>query len=316
MAVVLKKTVPTLVRRNVPVTPQYVIPTKPKTAVTDINQYVFMIYAREGFGKTTGFATWPDSMFFSFEPGTKALEIREFFSQNNVQPSWEAFRAAVAMLIKIPVEERTVKSLILDTGDKAYDCCMDWFCKDRKIPYPGEDSDGDEDWGKSWKELKKEFTEQICMASNAGYGIGITSHSKTSTINSASGSKYEIITPTMGGQAFSVMRAITDFIFYGEYVKDSSGNPVRVLITEGDELVTAKHHERQGIRMPKYLPFPAPWENETPYEVISKAFNGQHPGLDPSTFQTSKLTSVAGVKQVLSTKAASLKTVVKKVGQA
>jgi hypothetical protein len=267
--------------------PALVLPTLPKVRDEDFSHYTTLLYGREKIGKTTVAASWPEAIFFSCEPGTKGLEVYELNAEKGGVKSWEIFREGVSLLEKNPGK---FQSVILDTVDRAYDMCMDYVCKTRGIEYPGVDNIGREDFGKSWRAVKQEFIDCIHRISQSGRGILFVSHAKESDVQSASGSKYTIIHPTYSGQAKAVVEALVDFIFYAEYVKDTTGTTRRILVCQGDECVRAG--ARQGIvaDFPKFLPM----EREGEYDIILKAFTGEYTGLDAKTLLPTNITSEVG----------------------
>ncbi len=102
----------------------------------------------------------------------------------------------------------------------------------------------------------------------------------------------------MSNQARAVIEALVDLFFFADYVKDVHGGTRRILITEGDESIWAGHRKCAG-KMPRFLPL----EEDNGYEVISEAFLGEHPGVDPLEIGISKQTSATGAKFIRGLKA-------------
>lgn len=258
------------------------LPTEPKPIEKDISKYLWLIYGREKIGKTTFCASFPDSIFFSTEPGTKGLSVYEFNAEGGGIKSWEVFRTGVALLAKGGHGFRTV---IIDTVDRAYDLCLDWVCNQRGIEYPGEDSSGKNDFGKSWRAVKAEFNEQVYILIQSGIGVVFTSHCREQTIETRSGEKYDRIEPSVGTQARVVIEALVDFFFYAEYVRDK-----RVLICGGDDTVWAGARASLAGIFPKFLPLVP----EGGYDMLCQAFAGEYKGLDPGTLLPSRESSDTG----------------------
>jgi hypothetical protein len=172
----------------------------------------------------------------------------------------------------------------------AYEMCLDWVCRERGIEYPGQDASGQEDFGKSWKAVKQEFTEQIHRLSQAGLGIGFVSHAKEVEIKTRFGDRYTRIFPSMGNQARTVIEALVDFFLYADYIKQTEEGIDRVLICEGDETIWAGARSAGGKQFPSILPM----VHEDTYGVIQDAFNGLNAGLDPAkVFPTKASTKTA-----------------------
>lgn len=263
------------------------LPDEPKEPDHDLSHYTMLLYGREKIGKTTVLSSFPDAIFFATEPGTKGLRIFEFNHEDGGVKNWDIFRKGVELLEKNPGKFKTV---VIDTVDRAYDMCLDWVCENKGIEYPGTDSDGKEDFGKSWRAVKTEFMEMMHRISQSGRGICLTSHAKETTIKTKSGDKYDRIFPTMGNQARAIVEAMVDLFFYAEYIKDQ-----RVLICKGDETIWAGARETVTKEFPQFLPM----EKENGYEVIKAAFLGEYEGLDPATLMPGKTTTKTGREFVL-----------------
>lgn len=264
------------------------LPTAPKEIDRDLSHYIILLYGREKIGKTKAFSSFPNTLFAATEPGTKGLSIYEFNWEKGGVTSWPIFVRMVDLLVAVPAVERKIKHVCVDTADRAYDMCLDWVCEERSIEYPGQDSAGDEDYGKSWRAVKQEFLSQIYRLVQSGYGVSFTSHSKEETIKTRSGIKYTRIFPSMGNQARSVIEALVDFFFYAEYVKiGASGETKRVLICQGDETIWAGAREGCTDVFPQFLPL----EKDGEYNIIRRAFLGEYKGLDPALLRPTKSTT-------------------------
>lgn len=261
------------------------LPTKRTPIVQDFNRYMTLVYGREGIGKTTLFASFPDILFLLTEPGAKGLELFDVECE-----TWEDILNVVDLLEEDPIHYKTV---VIDTVDRAYDFAMTYTCQRLHINYPGEDEQGENDWGLSWREVKKEFMSVVHRLSRLRLGPFFTSHAKESRIKTRSGETYDRVYPTMSGQARAVVEAVVDNIFFADYVKTVGGRDVRVIFTEGSEGICAK--ARKGVgQFPAILPLPL----ERGYDVLVSAFRGEHPGIDPRTLKMGRQTSAATVKVV------------------
>lgn len=256
------------------------LPDEPKPIEMDLSRYMILLYGREKIGKTTAFASFPDAIFLNTEPGAKGLSIYEFNSDKGGITSWEVFLKAVDLLMN----SDRFKTVVIDTADRLYDMCMDYVCKVRNIEYPGRDSSGDEDFGKSWRAVRQEFLEPLVKLQQSKRGVCLTSHVKEDTIKTKNGDKYSAIRPSMGKQAREIIEATVDYFFYAEYMKDKNGATKRVLICQGDETIWAGHRAIEGLpEFPSFLPL-----ERDAYTVIHNAFLGKEPGLDPATLMPAK----------------------------
>ncbi len=260
------------------------LPDEPKEADTDLGHYTLLLYGREKIGKTTILSSYPEAIFFATEPGTKGLRIFEFNSNDGGVRNWDIFRKGVDLLIANPGKFKTV---VIDTVDRAYDMCLDWVCANKGIEYPGTDSAGSEDYGKSWRAVKMEFLEQMHRISQSGRGICLTSHSKEQEIKTRSGDKYTRIFPTMSNQARAVVEAMVDLFFYAEYIRGADGSTQRILICQGDETIWAGARETVAAKFPQFLPM----DKDDGYAVIRSAFLGEYEGLDAGKIVPGKSTT-------------------------
>lgn len=261
------------------------LPDGPQEPDDNLSHYTILIYGREKIGKTTVCNSFPDSIFFATEPGTKGLRATRFNHEDGGVKNWAIFRKGVELLEKNPGKFKTV---IIDTVDRAYDICLDWVCENLGVEYPGKDDQGREDFGKSWRAVKMEFLDAIHRLEQAGYGIVFTSHAKEQTFTTRAKEKYDRIFPTMSGQARAVVEGIVDYFFYCEYVRAEDGSTKRIFICHGDETIWAG--SRKG---PNFEAFPQflPMDEQNGYSVIQAAFNGEDVGLDPKTLVANKHTS-------------------------
>jgi len=239
---------------------------------------VFLVYGQEGIGKTTLLSQEPGVLFLTTEPGTRGMRIYE-----NRITSWRQIKSLVKQL---QATDR-FPCVVLDTVDVAYDLCLDYVCQKLSIPYPGQDESGREDYGKSWKAVKKEFMSIVFALINSGRGVRFISHYTESEVQAKSGGKYTRIVPSMGKQARLILTALADFVFYCEKVRGPNGEVQRVIFTQGDETIFAKARRTAFGEFPAILPMP----KEGGYDVLVQGFRGKHPGLDPLTLQPARDTA-------------------------
>ena len=285
-----------------------VLPERPKPVVSNPLKYTTLIYGREKIGKTVWASSFPKALFLATEPGVEGLDVFAFNHEDGYVKNWDIMRRAIDLL----VEDKATrfKVVVIDTVDRAYDMALDWVCSNRGIEYPGEDAAGRNDYGKSWRAVKVEFSEAILRLKRAGYGIVFTSHAKELTIQAKGGDSYDRIIPTMSKQASNTVEALVDFFFYAEYVKDADGNNSRVLICEGDEVIWAGARSTPGGNFPKFLPL----TKEGGYDILRAAFKGEAVGLDPSTLKPSKSGTKVGGDFVTRQRAKATKDKIKKKG--
>jgi len=253
------------------------LPTEKKVTEPNFFLYASLFYGRAGVGKTTMLSSFPNALMFSCERVSKGIECHDFNWEDGGVHSWDIFLAGVELLEQTDQFE----TICIDTIDAAYAHCMDYVCKNKGIEHPQ-----DEGYGKGWAAVKEEFASTLDRIWATGRGVVFSSHAKEVTITSHSGEEYTRIQPTMSGQAYSYIKAKSDFVFYCEYVKDRHGRSRRVIFTTGDEIVDAKH----AGDLPQYLPL----DKSRGVEVVVDAFCGEDVGIPIDDIRPSKETSKSG----------------------
>jgi len=268
----------------------FALPTAPKAVDRNPLHYKWFFYGREKVGKTTLAASFPKALFLCTEPGVKGLEVYAFNDENGGVVDWNTFIAAVDLLEKNPGQFETI---IIDTIDRAFDMCLDYVCASLNIEYPGNASDGKEDFGKSWRAVSEELSKQIYRLSRAGYGLVFISHAQERDYK-LRGEKesYMRVFPRLGATARKVIEALVDYFFFADYVKDPDGITRRILVCQGDDTIWAGSRKGVAASFPRFLPL----VEEGGYEIIKEAFLGNYAGLDPKTLASSRASSKAMMK--------------------
>ena len=273
------------------------LPTKKRQKVTQFLGGLSLWYGREGIGKTTAAASFPDCMFITTEPGHRYQEIYEFNEKGGGTHNWKVFLEAVKLLEDNPDQFKTI---VIDTVDNLYDMCLDHVCDTLGIDYPGKTSSGKQDYGLSWREVRKEFSGAVNRISRTNRGIIFISHVKEEVVSDIGGKEYTKIYPSMGKQSRNVVNALVDFIFYCEYFKGIDGEVKRIFVTHADETIWGKD---RCDNFPLFLPM----EKGKWFEVLQAAHDGKHPGVDPSTLVISGQSAEPIRKILMKQKASSAK---------
>jgi hypothetical protein len=263
-----------------------VLPTAAKSAVQDLYRYVTLIYGRQGIGKSTWAASYPDSLMLSCERVSQGIPCFDFNYENGGVREWETFREAVELLTPGKKRVSQFRTVIVDTAAAAYSHCMHYVCKRAGVEHPHDKND----YGKTWDAVQYEFSHQLDRLWGAGYGVVFTAHSGEVEYKTHSGEEYTRIQPAVSGQAMKYLKAKTDCIFYAEYVKGADGKTRRILITEGDEVVEAKHPGK----LPRYLPLVMPGGAD----LVARGFKGEAVGLKDSDVRPARTTSEQAAKMI------------------
>jgi len=251
------------------------LPDEKKIPNTDPARLTGLLYGLPKIGKTSWFATFPDTLFLTTEPGTKGQEIFEYNSDDGGCKNWDLVRAAVDLLEKTD----RFSTVVMDTGDEGYTICFDWTCKREGISHPS-----DADYGKGWGAIATEFRDIVNRIVRTGRGVWFTSHVKETEHKPRGGTPFTKITPTLGTQAWKVIVPLCDLVIYCEYMTvPATRQTQRVMITTGDEMVLAGGRRlcrgTEKIVLPRFLPL----QDEGGYDTFLAACHGEDVGLDPET---------------------------------
>jgi len=148
----------------------YSLPSETSVPAENLIDYSFLIYGKKKIGKTSLVTRFEKSLFFMFEPGTKAQSVYQV-PKTGCFTDWADVKGFVSELKKSKHDFRTV---CFDPGNKAYDLCLDYVCKRDRISHPGKM----EDYGASWKAVSKEFEKIHIELASAGLAFVVIAHEK------------------------------------------------------------------------------------------------------------------------------------------
>jgi len=239
-----------------------------------------MVYGRAGVGKSTLLSSFPETMMLSTERISRGLTCFDFNWEAGGVTSWAVFKKALDLLER-DGERGGFRTVAVDTIDAAYNHCLTWVCQQKGITHPS-----DLEYGKGWNLLRTEFRETLLRVPRMGLGLTMTSHCKESTITSPSGSKVSRIEPSCSGQAYDIIKSISDVTIYIDWMKNlATGKNIRVMITDGDEVLDAKNN----CGLPRYLGF----GKGDGYAQIKAAMKGEDVGIADSKLIPSELAGKA-----------------------
>jgi len=128
-----------------------------------------------------------------------------------------------------------------------------------------------------------------------GLGLVLTSHCRESTIVAPSGEEHTRIEPSCSGQAYDIAKSITDVTIYMDWMRTLRGKDVRVMITEGDEIIDAKN----SVGLPRFMELP----KEGGYSDLEKSMRGADLGIESKLLMPSRKTSQTAGEMLKSAKA-------------
>lgn len=212
------------------------IPKKPSIPKSDIHDYLFLLYGEPKIGKTSLASRFPDALFFMFEPGGTGLSVY----QTPVLDEWRLFTKAIDEL-KEGLSKGTMKfkTVVLDTVEECYKVCFRDYCKSLGITHPQDEND----FGKTWGQIKDEFVYQMQRLMSLPIGVLIISHQTVQERKYALGGSYHTVAPSMSRAPGEYLEAVVDII--GHY---SYKGTTRRLVIQGNDQVVAGHRAEAHFR--------------------------------------------------------------------
>lgn len=171
----------------------------------NILEYSLVIFGEKGIGKTSLAAQFPDAVVGMLEPRRRNLRIR-MVSLDEGWPQTEAFVHAC-------IADDSVKTIVIDTIDRAYAQCLASICFAKGIKDPSQMND----YGATWREIKDEFEGLFNKVLYANKGLIFLSHAHYREMELRTGNTKEILVPTCPPAAFNYLKAVTDYAFYYGY---------------------------------------------------------------------------------------------------
>lgn len=225
-----------------------------------LEDYTWLIYGEKKIGKTSLVSHFPSAMFCMFEPGGKALAIR----QTPTIDRWEQFLQYIALLEK---DTQGVKTVVIDPGNIAYDRCLDFICESENITHPGKV----QDWGASWKLISQEFQKAHLRLAKLNLGFIVLAHAKVVNMETRSGQTFTKVIPVMSGSTEEFYAGVIDIIGYYHYF-----GAERFLQIRGDDFAQAGCRCESNFLTKSGEPIvriPMGRSSKQAYENIVRAFN-------------------------------------------
>lgn len=264
-----------------------VLPTGKRTADPELLNYISMVYGRGGIGKTTFLESYPNLILFSCERISRGLELFDFNWENGGVTSWDVFLQGVKLLEE---SDHEFKAVGVDTVDAAYHMCLTEVCRRNGCKYPRKD-----DFGQTWSQVRTEFRETLLRIPRAGFGLIVTSHSKEDSITAPSGQTHTRIQPSCSGQAYDIIKSMSDVTIYMDWMKTLGGKDIRVMVTQGDEIIDAKN----SINLPRFMELP----KKGGYDNLNRAMKGEDLGVESRLLLPGRQTSKTAVEMLSTAKA-------------
>lgn len=245
---------------------------------SDFSKYTCLIYGGKAVGKTTASASFPGNLNIQFEPRRRNVALRMYpinvarakeITCDEDDP-WVEFVSVCAAAI----EDKTIKTITIDTIDLAYETCQEHICFRNQIDYPGDKNDR----GAAWNDLKHTFTSLLQTLGESGKTLLLLSHSKErdqSFLDIGGAKDVEtLVGPSCSPACLKILKQTCDFWFY--YGKSGERrvltmrdiNEPRILdVAVGCGFVTPDGETINSIEIPSD---PAKF-----YPVLNDAFQGR-----------------------------------------
>ncbi len=198
---------------------------QPHQVSRDLKGYSVLFYGEPKTGKTTVSSHFPGALLCAFEKGYNALP--GVFAQSIA--SWADFKKVVNQL-KDPKVAEKFQTIVVDTGDIAYEYCAKYICSRESTSERVYETLGDMPYGKGYALAQLEFDEQFRKILQMNYGLVIISHSKDKTFKDEAGREYNQIIPTLDTRAAQVCERTCDIIGYVRAVDTEMGQVTKVFL--------------------------------------------------------------------------------------
>lgn len=182
---------------------------KPHQVSRDLKGYTILLYGDPKSGKTTTASRFPNSLLLAYEKGYSALPGVKAQPMN----TW-ADMLRVMKQLKTEEAKNLFETIVIDTGDLAYEACERHVCS-----INGVERIGDIPYGAGYAEAGRLFDSVLQDLAKLGYGVVIISHADDKTIKDESGEEYQRIQPTLPRTARKVVNRFCDIIGYSRIVK-------------------------------------------------------------------------------------------------
>ena len=196
---------------------------QPHQVSRDMRGYSVFMYGGWKTGKTTTAVKFPKHFLLAFEKGYSAIPGAMAQPIN----SWSEFKQVLRQL-KDDKAKEMFETIIIDTGDIAYDYCTKYICANNNA-----DTVSDIPFGKGYGLIEKEFDECLRKIVQMGYGLVIISHETDKTFTDESGKQFNKIVPTLDKRANNVIARMCDLIGYTRSVTDEAGNEKVLMFLRG-----------------------------------------------------------------------------------
>lgn len=238
------------------------LPTKKSKILTDLKEFIILIYGIPKIGKTTLAAQFDDPLFLSLEPGTKSLSV-----YRTEIKKWKDFTSTIEELEQ---KKEQFKTIVIDTFAKLHDLCMEAVSKNLGVEHPS-----DAPYGKGFNAMDQEFNRWMNRLTSTGRGIVLLCHEDSKDIEQPDGTVESMIIPKASKQARDYINRCVDLIAYYYVGKDTN----RYIRIQGNrDIMAGNRIDGHFVGLSK---FAAGGSAKEAYANFLKAFNNSSPRPTP-----------------------------------
>ena len=241
------------------------LPVNPTEQVIDPLGLRFLYIGPPGFGKTTTFNAFENSILLACEEGHKFVKgFKIVIDSWNTDGEYAdedgnlhcSFLSAVARLLN----SKRFRFVTVDTLDALVKMCLDYHLEKYHVEHSADAGD----WGKGWDITQNSPIRRVLgQILKTGRGIGLTTHTEitTKSFGKKKGKKEKQVTKKECSLPNGIVKLIypqVDVIFHGKFGGTRDGNRYRdrIIVTEGSEDLLAKN--RGGMFPRRFILEPDP----------------------------------------------------------
>lgn len=236
------------------------LPTERSVPESELGAYTWLIFGEKKIGKTSLTALFGKAVHLFTEPGGKALRLYPV-----VVDTWRKMKKAVKAL----KNDTSFDTVVIDIVDPLYPMVEDYTCEKLVIT-----DLADEEWGKGWRENRKEFERVFRDLLNLNKGVIFLSHAQEQEVETREGIKYDRMMPTMHKKMRDLVEGSVDIWAYYTYDKQR-----RVLQILGDDHISAGHRLEGRFLTPDGRPIrriDMGSSAKQAYRNVTEAFNNRY----------------------------------------
>lgn len=194
------------------------LPTEPTEPGGSLDDFSIFLHGEYKIGKTMLANAQANTLFLQCDPPQTAYKRME-----EPIPDWETSRAVLKELRRLVKGKRPFPyaRVVVDGADIWYEHCFDYVCAGLGVKYPS-----DQNYGKDWKAIRKEFTSTVIELLSLPCSRWFISHSQWKKIEDRRGKERDVLSPRLPGTAEDILLGRCDVVMCYDY--DEKGRVIRL----------------------------------------------------------------------------------------